>query len=185
MIALLVRLIRHVADIWLRIICDMRLHTNYPAKPTSRPTFLNRFARIGRAGRPTGRPQRGAERRSRAARPLFCSCRLESPVNCPSGSRRAFGFLTLIHVLDGPERYGAFIFFEMGWCWRALHHASSSRAVSSQGSSEARCTCARKFATSRNRYGLLLGSSTSFWLVPRVCAARSRDNFSLSRWAFG
>ena len=46
MIALLVRLIRHVADIWLRIICDMRLHTNYPTKPTSRPTFLNSFARI-------------------------------------------------------------------------------------------------------------------------------------------
>ena len=35
--------------------------------------------------------------------------------NVPSMTRvaaGAFGFLTLIHVLDGPERYGAFSFFE-------------------------------------------------------------------------
>jgi hypothetical protein len=35
--------------------------------------------------------------------------------NVPSTTRvaaDAFGFLTLIQVLDGPERYGAFSFFE-------------------------------------------------------------------------
>jgi hypothetical protein len=35
--------------------------------------------------------------------------------NVPSAARvnaGAFGFLTLIQVLDGPERYGAFSFFE-------------------------------------------------------------------------
>jgi hypothetical protein len=47
------------------------------------------------------------------------------------------------------------------------------------------CTWARKLATSGNRYDLLLGTSTSVWLVPHVCAARSRDSFSLSHRAFG
>jgi hypothetical protein len=36
---------------------------------------------------------------------------LEGSVNSPR-SRRSIRILTFIHVLDGPERYGAFSFFE-------------------------------------------------------------------------
>lgn len=72
----------------------------------------------------------------------------------------------------------------MGWCRLAWHHASSLDHVSSQGRSQARCTWAKRLATLRNRCDRLPGTSTSFYLVPPVCAARSRDSLSISQRAF-
>ena len=45
----------------------------------------------------------------------------------------AFGFLTLIHILDGPERYGAFSFFETipsAQVYKRLKHFLLAFAVS-------------------------------------------------------
>src|SRR5262249_50015095 len=46
---------------------------------------------------------------------LICSVNVKARQNVPSWARLAagaFGFLTLIQVFDGPERYGAFSFFD-------------------------------------------------------------------------
>ena len=65
-----------------------------------------------------------------------------------------------------------------------MHHASSLGHVSSQGRSQARCRWARTLATLRKRCDQLPRTLTSFCLVPPVCAARCRDSFSISQWAF-
>jgi hypothetical protein len=108
----------------------------------------------------------------------------------------AFGFLIFSHAFDGPERYGAFSLIGKldehiaGGQFRGLVSAGfasrdflTSRLISRQVTSSV--YVGEKVSDFTQPMRSAAGKSDQFWLVPRAYAARSRDSFSLSHWAFG